>query len=174
MSTSKHTLTLMRHAKSSWDDPTLNDHQRPLNARGSRDAPEMGKRLKARGLRPSAVLASSAARTWQTAKHVCNSIGFPVEFIHKEPDLYLAAPTTIIDVILAQDASFRHMLVIGHNPGMSQLANQLGNQIPGDMPTAALLTIEAETDSWSTFFDETHTIVGYDYPKNANGVITRF
>ena len=168
-----HTLTLMRHAKSSWDDPSLSDHDRPLNARGERDAPEMGQRLKARGIRPSLLLASTARRTTETARAVARAIGFPLEFIHRERDLYLASAADIMDVIYAQDPTFRHVLVVGHNPGISDLADRLSDGVTGDMPTAALITLEADVDDWRGFVHAARTVVGYDYPKNAQGIITR-
>lgn len=168
-----HTLTLMRHAKSSWGDPSLPDHDRPLNARGERDAPEMGQRLKARGIRPSLLLASTSRRTTQTARAVADAIGFPAEFIHRERELYLASAEEIMSTVCAQDPSFRHILVIGHNPGMSELANRLSDGLPGDMPTAAMITLEAEVDDWRGFAHAARRIVGYDYPKNAQGIITR-
>lgn len=168
-----HTLTLMRHAKSSWGDPSLADHDRPLNSRGERDAPEMGQRLKARGIRPSLVLASTSRRTTQTARAVAEAIGFPPEFIHRERELYLASPEEIMATVCAQDPSFRHILVIGHNPGISRLANLLGDDIPGDMPTAATITLEADVDDWLGFPHAARRVIGYDYPKNAQGIITR-
>ena len=168
-----HTLTLMRHAKSSWGDPSLADHDRPLNDRGERDAPEMGQRLKARGIRPSLLLASTSRRTTQTARAVADAIGFPIEFIHRERELYLASAEEIMSAVCSQDQSFRNMLVIGHNPGISRLANFLGDDLPGDMPTAAMITLEADVDDWLGFAQAARRIVGYDYPKNAQGIITR-
>lgn len=168
-----HTLTLMRHAKSSWDDASLADHDRPLNDRGERDAPEMGQRLKSRGIRPSLLLASTARRTTETARAVAKAIGFPIEFIHRERELYLASPREIMAVVCEQDPTFRHVLVIGHNPGISDLANALSDDLPGDMPTAAMITLEAAVDDWHGFAHAARRVVGYDYPKNSQGIITR-
>lgn len=169
----KHTLTLLRHAKSSWDHPGLSDHDRPLNERGKRDAPEMGRRLKARGIRPSLLLASTAKRTTQTAKLVAKAIGFPTEFIQRERTLYHASPDEIMRVVCAQDPAFQHVLVIGHNPGISELANRLSDGIVGNMPTAAMITLEADVDDWHGFGFAAKKIIGYDYPKNAGGVVLR-
>lgn len=173
MGLTTHSLTLMRHAKSSWDDASLSDHDRPLNARGERDAPEMGQRLKARGIRPSLILASTARRTTETARAVARAIGFPLEFIHRERALYLASPDEIMATVCDQDPTFRNILVIGHNPGMSYLANALSDDLPGDMPTAAMITLEADIDDWKDFAFAAKRVVGYDFPKNAQGIITR-
>ncbi|MEL6950164.1 MAG: histidine phosphatase family protein [Pseudomonadota bacterium] len=173
MGLATHSLTLMRHAKSSWDDASLSDHDRPLNARGERDAPEMGQRLKSRGIRPSLILASTARRTTETARAVARAVGFPLEFIHRERGLYLASPDEIMATVCDQDPTFRNIIVIGHNPGMSYLANALSDDLPGDMPTAAMITLEADVDDWQGFAYAARCVVGYDYPKNAQGIITR-
>ncbi|MEL6215218.1 MAG: histidine phosphatase family protein [Pseudomonadota bacterium] len=169
----RYTLTLLRHAKSSWDDSSLSDHDRPLNERGDRDAPEMGRRLKERGIRPSALVASSATRTRHTARHVAQAIGFPTEFIHIEKTLYHASAEQILKVIGEQDAQFQNLLVVGHNPGISDLAERLSNGLVVNMPTAGMLTISADLGSWDELPYVAHTVVGYDFPKNASGVITR-
>lgn len=167
------TLTLLRHAKSSWDNPELDDHDRALNQRGERDAPEMGRRLKERGVRPSNIIASSATRTRHTARHVARSLGFPIEFVEVERSLYHATAGRILDVIAQQDNTFHHLVVVGHNPGISDLAARLSDDLVVNMPTCGMLTIAAELGSWDELPHVAHTVVGYDFPKNANGVITR-
>ena len=83
------TLTIVRHAKSSWKDSGLRDRERPLNKRGKRDAPEMGRRIFKHGIRPSLILSSPAKRAWTTEKTVAAAIGYPREFMQKEESLYL-------------------------------------------------------------------------------------
>ena len=83
-------LTLLRHAKSSWKDPLLDDFDRPLNQRGERDAPVMGRRLQARGARPSMILTSPAKRALRTARLIAQAINYPAEFLQREAELYLA------------------------------------------------------------------------------------
>ncbi|MEL6868648.1 MAG: histidine phosphatase family protein [Pseudomonadota bacterium] len=168
-----HSLTLLRHAKSDWSRESLSDHDRPLNERGERDAPQMGKRLKALGVRPSLLVTSTAKRAVQTCKLVANNLGFPLEFIHRERDLYLASPQQIMRTLAQQDPSFHHVLLVGHNPGISELAQRLSDGLVVDMPTAAMLTVEGETPDWASFEQIARRVVGYDYPKNHAGVITR-
>ena len=85
-------LTLVRHAKSSWDDASAADHDRTLNGRGERDAPMMGQRLLERGARPSLILTSTAKRARKTARLIAKQLGYPIEFIQGESELYLASP----------------------------------------------------------------------------------
>ena len=93
------TLTIVRHAKSSWDDETLGDRERPLNERGERDAPMMGRRIAAAGIRPSLIIASPAVRTWSTARAVAEELNYPLEFLQRENELYLASLRDILDVV---------------------------------------------------------------------------
>jgi len=85
------TLTILRHAKSSWENESLADYERPLNKRGERDAPVMAKRIQEAGIRPSLIVASHAVRAWTTAKVVAQELSYPLEFLQREKDLYLAS-----------------------------------------------------------------------------------
>ena len=96
-------LILVRHAKSSWKDTSLADRDRPLNNRGNRDAPEMGRRIAAAGIRPSLIVSSPAVRAWTTAKVIAKELGYPREFLQRDDALYLASVDEILDVIAAQD-----------------------------------------------------------------------
>ncbi|MFK8051751.1 MAG: histidine phosphatase family protein [Woeseiaceae bacterium] len=168
-----HTLTLLRHAKSAWGFEGLTDRQRPLNDRGETDAPAMGKRLRDAEVRPSLIMCSSAVRTTQTAKLFANAIGFPIEFIHKESSLYLASAPQILQIVSSQEAEFRNIVVVAHNPGISDLANELSDGLVGAMPTAGMLTVSADVPDWASFALGDVRVVGYDYPKNKNGPIKR-
>jgi len=160
-------LTLLRHAKSSWGRPDLDDHDRPLNQRGQRDTPIMGRRLVAHGVRPSLIITSSAKRARQTAKLLAREIGYPIEFMHTEKSLYLADPATIIGVIEGQEDTFSDIVVCAHNPGITDLANQLSGQSIDNVPTCGVVVIEADTDSWSGIVDSPRTFIIFDYPKRA-------
>ncbi|MDH3546644.1 MAG: histidine phosphatase family protein, partial [Gammaproteobacteria bacterium] len=105
------TLTLVRHAKSSWKDTSLRDRNRPLNKRGKRDAPIMGQRIAAAGIRPSQIISSPAVRAWKTAKAVAMEIGYPAEFLQREEDLYLASLDTLLSVVAAQDSGFNNLML---------------------------------------------------------------
>lgn len=159
------TLTLLRHAKSSWKDASLGDHERPLSARGRRDAPEMGRRLQAAEIRPSLIVSSPARRAWNTAEEVARTIGFPREFLQREKDLYLADADTLLDVIGRQDASFNHLLICAHNPGLTDLVQMFVPGLTDNLVTAGFVTVAAEADEWRDFASSRPELVAYDYPK---------
>ena len=159
-------LTLLRHAKSSWQQPGLTDKERPLNQRGLRDAPVMARRLAELSVRPSLIITSPAVRARETAKLIARAIGYPIEFLQTEQSLYLADPDTILEIIELQDDTFSDLVVVGHNPGMTEVANQLSGQTIDNIPTCGLVTIEADTDQWQTIGTVKRTFIGFDYPKN--------
>lgn len=159
-------LTLVRHAKSSWKDTSLTDRDRPLNKRGKRDAPEMGRRIAAAGIRPSLIVSSPATRAWTTAKVIANEIGYPREFLQRDNALYLASVNGILDVIASQDVGFNSLMLVGHNPGFTDLANYLVPGLTNNVPTAGVISIELDTDEW-TLYDKPDTeLLLYDFPKN--------
>ena len=160
------TLTIFRHAKSSWDYPDLSDHDRPLNKRGKRDAPIMGERLKAAGIRPSLIVSSPAKRAWSTAKIVAREIAYPVEFLQREPGLYHAGVNRIFDVIAAQDGGFNSIMIVGHNPGLTDFANFLVPNLTGNVPTAGFVSVLVDSDDWDLRIRQSAKLIVYDYPKN--------
>ena len=160
------TLTLVRHAKSSWKDHSLADRDRPLNKRGKRDAPEMGRRIAAAGIRPSLIVSSPAVRAWTTAKIIANEIGYPREFLQRDNGLYLASVNGILDVIVAQDPGFNNLMLVGHNPGFTDFANYLVPGLTNNMPTAGVVSVELDSDDWSLYDRPAAELLLYDFPKN--------
>ena len=143
------TLTIVRHAKSSLKDTRLRDRERPLNNRGKRDAPEMGRRILEAGIRPSLVLSSPAVRAWKTAKAIADAISYPREFLQKEEALYLASVDRILDVVVAQDNRFNNILIVGHNPGFTDFANFLVPRLTHNLPTAGVVSVEIDSEDWN-------------------------
>ena len=160
------TLTLVRHAKSSWKDTSLADRERPLNKRGKRDAPEMGRRIAAAGIRPSLIVSSPAVRAWTTAKVIAGEIGYPREFLQRDNALYLASVNGILDVIASQDVGFNNLMLVGHNPGFTDLANYLVPGLTNNVPTAGVISVELDTDDWSIYDRPDTKLLLYDFPKN--------
>ena len=160
------TLTLVRHAKSSWKDTSLSDRDRPLNKRGKRDAPEMGRRIAAAGIRPSLIISSPAVRAWTTARIIADAIGYPREFLQRDKNLYLASVDGILDVIVAQDNGFNSLMLVGHNPGFTDFANYLVPGLTNNIPTAGIVCVELDTDDWSLYEKPGVQLVLYDFPKN--------
>lgn len=159
------TLTIFRHAKSSWDDPELDDHDRPLNKRGMRDAPIMAKRLKVSGIRPSLILSSTAVRAWETAKLIASEINYPPEFLQRERALYHAGVAGIIDVIAAQDNGFNSLLLVGHNPGLTEFANRLIPRLTDNIPTSGFVAFSLGIDDWNVAKPKSVDLIEYDFPK---------
>jgi phosphohistidine phosphatase len=160
------TLTLVRHAKSSWKDTSLADRDRPLNKRGERDAPEMGRRIAAAGIRPSLIVSSPAVRAWTTARIIADEIGYPREFLQRDKRLYLASVNAILDVIVAQDNGFNNLMLVGHNPGFTDFANFLVPGLTNNIPTAGVVSVQLDTDDWSLYDRPGVELVLYDFPKN--------
>jgi phosphohistidine phosphatase len=159
------TLTIFRHAKSSWDFPDLTDHDRPLNKRGERDAPVMAERLQTAGIRPSLILSSPAVRAWRTAKILAKQIGYPVEFLQREPGLYHAGVNKLLDVIAVQDDGFNNIVIVGHNPGLTDLANELEPGLTSNIPTAGFVALRVETGDWDLRRRGSVELMAFEYPK---------
>ena len=142
------TLFIMRHAKSSWNYPERSDYDRPLNARGKRDAPRMGQYLRQEGLVPDRILTSSARRARKTADKVAQSCGYTGK-VKKLDTLYDTVPGVYFETLQALPEKYRRVMVVGHNPTMEQLVNHLTGEIKR-MPTAAIAHIELSIQSWET------------------------
>lgn len=145
-------LILTRHAKSDWDDPTLPDHDRPLNGRGRRSARALGDWLASRGYDPEEVLCSSALRTRQTWDCVAQAVFETRPDLRIEPALYQAAPETMLHVL--RTATVPTVMMIGHNPGIAAFAAMLPARPPLDpqfrsYPTAATLVVDFQAASWA-------------------------
>jgi phosphohistidine phosphatase len=159
------TLTIVRHAKSSWDHPGLNDRERPLNKRGEHDAPLMGERVLEHGIRPSLIISSPATRAWATARIIAAAIAYPLEFLQREKSLYHASVDAILNVIVAQDPGFNSLMIVGHNPGLTDFANYLSPGLTNNLPTAGVVSVEFDQDDWDLFARPATELLLYDYPK---------
>lgn len=141
------TVLILRHAKSSWANGTLADHDRPLNARGNRDAPRMGRLLRREGLLPDLIITSTARRARATAELVGAAAGYEGE-IEATRDFYLAPPPAYVRRLRALPSHVGRVLVVGHNPGMEELVEVLVGA-EERFPTAALAQVALPIASWS-------------------------
>lgn len=164
------TLTIFRHAKSSWDEQGLADFDRPLSQRGRTDAPVMAERLQEARIRPSLILSSPAMRAWKSARMVAKQISYPVEFLQREPGLYLADVQKLLDIIAAQDEGFNNIMIIGHNPGLTELANLLVPGVTRNIPTAGFVALRIDSSDWDLRTRKGVELIRYDFPKNARQV----
>ncbi|WP_374685981.1 histidine phosphatase family protein [Promineifilum sp.] len=139
-------LLLLRHAKSSWGNDALADHDRPLNERGRRDAPRMGRLLRTLDLVPDQIVASSATRAATTAQLVAEAAGYPGE-IRYTRDLYLADPETYVDVARTTDDAVQRLMLVGHNPDIEELVAELSS-IEERMSTATLACVRLPIAAW--------------------------
>ncbi len=158
-------LLLVRHAKSSWNNPSLHDFDRPLNKRGFRDAPFMGQRLAALDNMPTRIITSPAKRAFATAAIIAQKMAIQEKQITTDENLYLADRSTILDLIKGLDNKLHEILIVGHNPGMTDLANHLQNDPIDNIPTCGLFCLDFEVSSWQTITRGSGRLLFFDYPK---------
>ena len=158
-------LTLLRHAKSSWDDPALNDFSRPLSKRGERDAPMMGALLREMGSRPSLIVSSDAVRALSTARIIARAINYPPGFLQTDHRLYLASPREIIETICDEGGQYTDIMIVGHNPGLTELANLIGDTEIDNIPTCGVCVIDLDIDSWEALLRTRGRTERFEYPK---------
>lgn len=147
------TLLILRHAKSSWSNATLGDHDRPLNERGKADAPRMGQLLKQEELVPDLIISSSAERALATAEAVALASDYDAE-IQVTRRLYHAYPELYREVLQTLGGQHQKVMVVGHNPGIEELVEELTGYFEA-MPTAALAQVELDITSWQELTEET-------------------
>ena len=162
-------IYLIRHAKSSWDFPNLTDIKRPLNSRGKKDAPMMGQRLSAMGVKPDLILTSPAKRTRKTAKKIAKETGFPANKIIVNNNLYTAGVITLLQVIRAIEKKYDTVFLFGHNPEITALTNLLTHQQIYNLPTCGICCIAFEIEAWQQVTEGKGKLVLYDYPKKSPG-----
>jgi phosphohistidine phosphatase len=161
------TLLLVRHAKSSWESPGVQDIDRPLNERGKEDAPEMAKRIKDRKIDIDLFVSSPAKRARRTAKYFAEEFDVKKDDILLEDDLYLANPSAFMNVIKGLGKKYDTVALFAHNPGITDLANQLSNMRIDNMPTCSVFAVQADVESWKHFDTAEKRFLFFDFPKNA-------
>ncbi|NJC25377.1 SixA phosphatase family protein [Neolewinella antarctica] len=160
------TIYFVRHAKSSWSDFQLADHDRPLNKRGKKDAPRMANRLVESGASPDGILTSTAKRARRTARAFQEAFDVPDDRIIKKKSLYHAVPRGIEEKITALPDEWDTVLVFGHNPGYTDLANQLDHDGTIDnVPTCGIVGARIAIKSWADFSLSKAKRFTFMYPK---------
>jgi phosphohistidine phosphatase len=160
------TLFLVRHAKSSRDDPALSDQERPLNDRGMRDAPRMGERLAARDVKPDLILSSPALRALATAELIARKLDYKVKDIVVDRRLYAAAADDLLEVIHELGDKPQRVMLFGHNPELTDLAHRLSSRIT-DLPTCTVAEFSFDTKLWSKVGRQEPAEVTLHHPKRS-------
>jgi phosphohistidine phosphatase len=164
------TLYLIRHAKSSWDDPEMDDFVRPLNDRGKKDVPRMGKRLKEKDLTPDLMISSPAIRALDTCKIIARILNYPTEKIKTDKRLYHASEEQLLKVV--QELKDRPgdeeeiVLLFGHNPGLTDFANELLNENIDNIPTCGIVAANLNIKIWKDAKFGCGEMESFDFPKN--------
>jgi len=158
-------LLLIRHAKSSWNDPSLADFDRPLNERGKQDAPEMAKRLSKRKIKINAFVSSPAKRARQTCKQFAAEFDFKKKDIILDPKLYEAGEEKLYSVVEDLKNKFDTVVIVSHNPGITSFANSLTEKKIDDMPTCSIFALKIDTKKWADFRDAKKEFWFFDFPK---------
>jgi len=170
------TLSLFRHAKSAWDDPRCQDFDRPLSGRGLQAAARMGAYMEAHGIKPDLVVSSPSARTKATCDLAFAKLAInpPVRF---EKALYLASPATILSLVKKLPENVRHVMIVGHNPGLHDLAVLLLESGPDDalarlrekLPTGSLVEMSFSAAAWKDVRQGSGTLVRFVTPRSLDG-----
>lgn len=160
------TIILVRHAKSSWDDFSLNDEDRPLTDRGKKNAPDMAKRLHKKKIPIDAILSSPAKRAKSTAEYFAKEYDIPKKKIILIPELYMASSETFVKTIRDAPKKADSIALFSHNEGITQFANSLSEARVDNMPTCSVFAVKADIDNWNEFEPGKTEFYFFDYPKS--------
>lgn len=159
------TIFFIRHAKSSWADMSLDDHDRPLNKRGLRDAPFMAKVLEGKGVEPELIVSSSANRAFTTSTYFAAAFGIAKKDILVRKQIYEAWPGDVLDVIRALPDTAKTILIFGHNPTFTSLANMFNEGYIANVPTCGIAQVELPIQRWVDLKEGEGALVNFYYPK---------
>ncbi len=160
-------LYLARHAKSSWKDPELEDFDRPLNKRGESDAPIMGQRLRKRKTEIDLIISSPAKRAKKTAEILAKPISIVPREIQWLESVYAAGSQTLLHIVRKIDNACQNVMLVGHNPGLTILAERLTGIKINNIPTCGIVAVDFEVDSWNSIRDAKGRLVFFDFPKKS-------
>jgi len=159
------TLYLVRHAKSSWKYPNLDDFERPLNKRGSKNAPFMGKILKNLKVTPDLVISSPANRAAMTARIIADKINYPLDKIRYSETIYEVSANVLIHFIEQTDDAVNKVMVVGHNPALTDLANYFGGKLISNIPTCGVFCVDFDISSWAKISEHCGKLKFFEFPK---------
>ena len=160
------TLTIIRHAKSSWEQEGLHDFERPLNERGRRDAPVMASRLKHAAALPDLLLSSPALRAITTARIFAQALGISPEAIQLQAKIYEASVSTLLQIVRGLDDQYAHIALFGHNPGLSELSRKLAHCDFDELPTCGMVQISLPVEHWRDVSANSGQLLYSSWPKD--------
>ena len=158
-------LCLVRHAKSSWKYPKLDDFERPLNKRGRKNAPIMGKIVHRLDFSPDLIIASPASRAAMTARIFAFEINYPLEKIQYLASVYESNEIDLIHILEGLDDILKKVMLVGHNPALTRLANSIGNYPISNIPTSGVFCIALNITSWSEIKKKPGKLKYFEFPK---------
>ncbi len=158
-------LILIRHAKSSRDNPEQDDFERPLNSRGLNDAPMMAERFLAKGILPDLIISSPALRSKATAEFFAEVLGIEKKKIHTDKHFYERGAKYISKTIREMNNSVTSLMIFAHNPDVTSLASYYTGEYFSSVPTCGMVCIEFDIDDWKKVEDENGAVVFYEFPK---------
>jgi len=161
------TLILTRHAKSDWSNLHQKDFNRELNERGLRDAPMMGKRLLNRNIQLDLIVSSTAKRAAQTAKLIAKELKYASGEVQWEDSLYHAPSAIIQEAIFGISNKINTLMIVCHNPGITDFVNKLTNHLIEDMPTCGMCALQFPIEKWEDLPTAKAQLLFYDFPKNS-------
>ena len=159
-------LTIIRHAKSSWEHEELSDFERPLNPRGRRDAPVMAARLKRAAKRPQLLVSSPALRAISTARVFAEVLGISTDSIQLQSKIYEASASTLLQIIQNLDDQYSHIAIFGHNPGFSELSKRLTQCDFDELPTCGMVQISLPVEHWRDVSANSGKMLYSSWPKD--------
>lgn len=158
-------ICLFRHAKSSWKYPQLDDFERPLNKRGRRNAPFMGHILNEIGFQPDLIVSSPASRAAITARIVAMEIDYSLDQIQYLASIYESSYDSLVHILSHLDDHLNKVMLVGHNPSLTMLANQIGDTPIANLPTSGAYCVALNIGSWSQFQKKTGKLQFFEFPK---------
>lgn len=158
-------LFLIRHAKSSWGDPSVSDFYRKLNKRGKKDAPFMALKIAEAGASPDMILSSPAKRAKKTAQAMAQGVGFKKEFINYSDDIYSSSVHELFHVLKKVNNKINELFLVGHNYAITDLAQILTGEIIENIPTSGVVAMQCRINDWSDIEQGSGELLFFDYPK---------
>ena len=158
-------ICLVRHAKSSWKYPQLDDFERPLKKRGRKNAPFMGKIVHQLGFSPDLIITSPASRAAMTARALAFEINYPLEKIRYLALVYESDEIDLIHILEGLDDNLKKVMLVGHNPALTRLANSIGNYPISNIPTSGVFCVALDITSWSGIKKNPGKLKYFEFPK---------